>query len=466
MAYAASLEKFNETFINKSGKFTHEHQKNFKLFPFVTSSSRESIADFNQIVGGYINRIIETEPKVIEYPELIEQMKKELSIEIGKEKIFEEVIRFLFFDKNGQLVPKNLRTMIQNDCQTGDEIRLVNYLVDVLGNTVVIQELLNDAFNRLDQQSNVLEKSVFSYLKTEPSKKNREKIPYYKIIEIFEKVYEEDFSYIISSKNRTNEYLGTLLEFYYFVYTIQVCLHLEQFTKSDRNKCIPLYFALEWEKTSQSRLCYTEGWNKKIEPAIKKMYAHAVALEIINQTKGENAQLDYIDLGEMANQSKESDIALASEIRKLTDTYRKSKPICDCAEISKMHRMKITAEFTNTELKFLFDSIVCQFINSKRLGAYQKYSKYFLDFTEKFLKSRGRSGKVLNITEEKLIFLTKIVIKNEEKIRLNDVFKEFERRGVFLDNFSKEQVMKYYEKLNLIEKKSDSGDAQYVKRIL
>ena len=128
MAYAASLEKFNETFINKSGKFTHEHQKNFKLFPFVTSSSRESIADFNQIVGGYINRIIETEPKVIEYPELIEQMKKELSIEIGKEKIFEEVIRFLFFDKNGQLVPKNLRTMIQNDCQTGDEIRLVNYL--------------------------------------------------------------------------------------------------------------------------------------------------------------------------------------------------------------------------------------------------------------------------------------------------------------------------------------------------
>ena len=73
---------------------------------------------------------------------------------------------------------------------------------------------------------------------------------------------------------------------------------------------------------------------------------------------------------------------------------------------------------------------------------------------------------MLNLTEETLIFLTKVCIKDQEKMRLNDVFAEFEDRGVFLDNLSKEQVMRYYEKLNLIEKKSDSGDAQYVKRIL
>lgn len=68
--------------------------------------------------------------------------------------------------------------------------------------------------------------------------------------------------------------------------------------------------------------------------------------------------------------------------------------------------------------------------------------------------------------DNQLILYTKICIKDEEKMRLNDVFKAFEQRGVFLDELSKEQVMKYYEKLNLIEKKSDSGDAQYVKRIL
>lgn len=51
-------------------------------------------------------------------------------------------------------------------------------------------------------------------------------------------------------------------------------------------------------------------------------------------------------------------------------------------------------------------------------------------------------------------------------MRLKEVFKAFERRGIFLDDISKDQVADYYEKLNLIEKKSDSGDAKYVKRIL
>lgn len=73
---------------------------------------------------------------------------------------------------------------------------------------------------------------------------------------------------------------------------------------------------------------------------------------------------------------------------------------------------------------------------------------------------------MLNLSEKTLIFLTKICVKDLEALRLNDVFGEFERRGVFLDNLSKDQAALYFEKLNLIEKKSDSGDAKYVKRIL
>ena len=38
--------------------------------------------------------------------------------------------------------------------------------------------------------------------------------------------------------------------------------------------------------------------------------------------------------------------------------------------------------------------------------------------------------------------------------------------GIFLDNTSKEYLQEFFTKLNLIDKKSDSGDAQYVKRIL
>ena len=43
---------------------------------------------------------------------------------------------------------------------------------------------------------------------------------------------------------------------------------------------------------------------------------------------------------------------------------------------------------------------------------------------------------------------------------------EYEKRGLFFDRYSKEEIIKLLTKLNLIDKKSDSGDAQYVKPIL
>ena len=70
------------------------------------------------------------------------------------------------------------------------------------------------------------------------------------------------------------------------------------------------------------------------------------------------------------------------------------------------------------------------------------------------------------MTERDIIFLTKVSLRDEEKIRLNDLYKEYEFRGIYLDNSSKEYLQEFFTKLNLIDKKSDSGDAQYVKRIL
>ena len=121
---------------------------------------------------------------------------------------------------------------------------------------------------------------------------------------------------------------------------------------------------------------------------------------------------------------------------------------------------------TDASVKFLFDSIKSQFEKSDRYRIYNSYSSKFEMYCHKYLKSRGRSGLMLNLSEETLIFLTKLCIKNQEQMRLKDVFREMELRGVYLDNQSKEQAAIYYEKLNLIEKKSDSGDAKYVKRIL
>ena len=463
MGLSLSVEKFKTTFAVKEGKLTHHSGKKFKLFPFLANTSSEPITDLNKIVGGYINRIVRREPETVTMQEFIDTLKKDTNIEPGKETLFEEVIRHMFFDTDGRLLPINIHTLAQNPCELSSEYRVADYLVDVLGESDILKGSLNKASRKLDQQSNVLERFAVSKLKTKPMNDNTDGT-YYRIVEVFKDVYEEDFDYVLSSKNRTREYLVTLLEFYYFMYTAQTCLQLNRFMDGKRDQIIPLYFCLDWEKTSQSRRCFGEGWATMLQPAIKRAFAHAIVLEILNQTEEENGSVDYIILGDMVTESSGVDSEVASEISKLTDVYRSA--ILDCPEMLEMERKEIDEDFTAAEIKFLFDSVNCQFENTVRSRAYAAYSEKFEAFAYKFLKRRGRSGMMLNVTEELLIFLTKICIKDEEKMRLNDVFKAFECRGVFLDELSKEQVMKYYEKLNLIEKKSDSGDAQYVKRIL
>ena len=82
-----------------------------------------------------------------------------------------------------------------------------------------------------------------------------------------------------------------------------------------------------------------------------------------------------------------------------------------------------------------------------------------------FVKSRGQYGLVLNIDKKFLYLITALCIK-KDKIKLNDLFKEYERRGLFFDRYSKEKIVELLNTWNLIDKKSDSGDAQYVKSIL
>ena len=128
-------------------------------------------------------------------------------------------------------------------------------------------------------------------------------------------------------------------------------------------------------------------------------------------------------------------------------------------------------EATNTEtekaIRHLFKCVEAQFLNTERKRANQFYNEKFSEFCKyRWVKNRKKSGLVLNLTERDIIFLTKISLRNEEKIRLNDLYKEYEFRGIYLDNSSKEYLQEFFTKLNLIDKKSDSGDAQYVKRIL
>ena len=464
MSYRLSVDSFDSTFAVKEdgSKLTHFSGKRFKLFPFIANNNSAPIYDLDTIVGRYISQIERIAPEKLTVDGLTEKLKEDTSIDVGMDELFHQVIKHMFFDKEGKIRPINLRMIAQIPCEESNACKIADYLVDVLGDESVLRASIKQTSAKLDEQSNVLEQFAMSKLASKPLSQTSAP-PYQRITHAVQRKFESDFEYILGARNRTRDYLIPLLEFYYFTYTAQAIMQLNRFMAGEREHCVPLYFCLEWEKTSLNRLCYTQGWGV-LRPALSKIFAHAIVLEILNQTEGDCGPVDYIRLYEFVQTAEKEDHRIAEEIKVLTDRYRNA--ITDCPAMTELERRRVGENETAAEVHFLFDSVRTQFENTPRNRPYSSYADKFAEYSKKYLKSRGRSGMMLNLTEETLIFLTKVCIKDQEKMRLNDVFAELEARGVFLDNISKEQVMHYYEKLNLIEKKSDSGDAQYVKRIL
>lgn len=462
MGYYLSETEFQTgKMFDSNGKFVHKTGNRFKLFPFVTQPNSVPVEDLSQLIGTFLCRIERKKPVGITVEDLVKNLKSETDIEIGQDAIFYETVKQLFFDTNEQLRPFNLQMLSHVPHKEVSEEKVAEFLVDVLGDKATLKSMVENAKAKELASSNVFERLVLKYLRSENDNKADDAF-YFRVVYSLTSPFEDDFRYVLENQNRVREYLVSLLEFYFFSYTAQTCLQLDRFMEGERNQNIPLYFCLDWEKTSQSRQCFTDGW-QRLQYSVEKMFAHVVTLEILNHTESNSQVVDYIALKELLNQDSTKENKVAEKIYELTKLYRQS--ITDCSEMQELIKDD-DEDPVSASLKFLFDSIKSQFENTSRVRAYNSYANKFECFCHKFLKSRGRSGLMLSLSEETLIFLTKISIKDNEQMRLKDVFNEFEKRGVFLDDISKEQVADYYEKLNLIEKKSDSGDAKYVKRIL
>lgn len=463
MKYQFSEEQFTSgKMFDSRGKFYHKSGNRIKIFPFSTHPNSDPVLELEPLVGTYLCMLENKTAKELTASELSALLRDETEIEPGREDLFDEMVRHLFFTAKGIMRPLNLELLEQIASSEKSEIRIAEYLVDVLGEKDTLKTDIEKAAAIEQKTSNVLERLVLSKLQYEEHEDSGENLTYFRIVNSLNQPFEEDFAYILEDPKRAPEHLVSLLELYYFTYTAQACLQLNLFLDGKRDENIPLYFSVEWEKTSQSRLCFNQGW-QMLQKAIEKIFAHVIVLELLNYTVPGTPLVDYIQLSEMV-EDQAADIEIGKEIDKITEAYRNS--INDCPEMNVLDKNVTAVGATDDALHYLFDCVRTQFENTVRERPYKSYAWKFENYCHKFLKSRGRSGLMLNLTEEMLIFITKLCIKNRDQMRLKDVFKEFEKRGIFLDNMSKEQVTAYYEKLNLIEKKSDSGDAKYVKRIL
>lgn len=443
-------------------RLNHTTDKCFKLFPYKATPKTASpiVYDLGDCISEFFRSVLEISTEPVDYERLCNKLKDNIDIEDDDIEMFRDIISSLFF-KNGNFYAYNIGLYpYQTVADNKSSERIAEFLYCVLGLDNTDKENIKAAGDKYS--FNVLERMVVDSIETQNIEPKMRTEKYYQIINSIQKQFKADFAFMLSSGMTSVEDLTNVLSFYYFYYVSQTCLTLDQFGNGNREQIQPLYFALDWEKVSKNRKCCEEGWTK-LQNNISQMFSHAITLEIINQN--ESAEMfDYIDFKSIAASSDESDLKIADEIKRAESIY--VSYIGDCPQIMDIPSEK-GANRTDGAIRHLFRCINTQFAETDRKRASQFYSEKFSEFCKaRFVKNRKKSGLTLNLTERDIIFLTKLAIQHDEKIRLNDLYKEYESRGIYLDYTSKSLLQDFFTKLNLIDKKSDSGDAQYVKRIL
>jgi DNA phosphorothioation-dependent restriction protein DptG len=452
------------------GQFKHVTGKQIKLLPYITNPkpTDTETSELHSWLGlsGEIARLLSR-------LKLTSEITLDVAIagiqgRVNTEHLndLKHVIKTTAFDSAGNLLP--FHTSIFRHLPLAKSRTLRNFarlVVDVFLSTPnhldypkfsspagnVLFELINESLPELELDS-TRQTSDYIQIKTELNES-----------------FERDWSYLCQQENEVNKRLPELVKFYSFQYQIRLAERLDSLF--EKMNCRPIHFTLDWEKCSSGRTAYVAGW-KRIEPKVKRLFSHANCLELLNtiEVTGLPVPYDYLMLKDWVNKAAPDDVThYASLLEEVISFYRNGIAGMGFRweEFESKLKLRDWGHQVLDRVHYLWLMVECQFRNSDRNAAAGRYSGWAVtQMLGNYGKRRGRIGYTLALSREQLMFLTWLVIGDQTKLRLHEFWAELEKRGVAFDRPSKLLIVELFEKLNLLEKKSDSGDAQYVRRIV
>ena len=448
--YEDNLEELKKQCGN-SKIFYHKININSPILPFITDPRNQTHFDngFENIMGEFA-RI--SSNKSLNKDFSISNISNSILNNIEIEENIEDSLRiiineYLLNDNKLNILHPLLFFYIEKTegKRSNNETEIARFIRDVFFNDIKnFNELFND-----EKINNVAVKLILSNIQQLPDKITYPK--YLACLPFVVDIFREDMDFIKEKAGFLLSNVNEIFAFYYFYYCSQLILKLNQpFEKVDLNNPSIIYSLLDWEKASKSRKSITQGYNI-LKEANKFLFVNMNLLEHVNILAGTHGLL----LCQIVDLINENDINVKEFLAILKEWIK---------YYDKVHNIERYVCYDN------FNDLINLLKNELELVI--KYPQkntfsYNLNTICKkyFLKRRGQYGYALNITKDFLYLLTALCVK-EEKIKLNDLFKEYERRGLFFDRYSKEEIVNLLNTWNLIDKKSDSGDAQYVKSIL
>ncbi|MEC0313644.1 DNA phosphorothioation-dependent restriction protein DptG [Bacillus subtilis] len=444
----------------KTVRLTHAKvQSPYRIFPYSTKNNK--ISNFDAVLGNYSRSITNKGYTVFEKEELFRKIQTKVTTD-SIEKL-NVIINELFFDENNQLVLSH--PSFFNHLPEGESAeRKVGEFLSIIFSSEYITEGFQKAFEK--QPENVLLRLIYECLPDLKPEHNKSG-SYVKYMKEIVEVFEEDLLFLLKNEDLLIKSFKNLLLYYYFFYTTQVILNLDQLFKTSREQVIPVYYNLEWEKRSKTRDSFKQGW-KMISSKLPNLFSHINCTIMLNHVSGLNSYpVSYSSfkrsLQELTVEQQEK---LKEDIETWHNDYKSYIGDVNWEQMPPLPFLEGESPVLR-EVRKLQHSISYQFKVSNRSRAAEGYYEGYEELAKTyFLKKSGSLGYTLNLTQDFVIFLTRICIKDKEKLSLKELFEELQRRGIYFDRETRKQVVLLYERLNILEKKSDSGDAQYVKYIL
>lgn len=485
MSFTINENLYTSTFEKTKKGFQHSKGNHLKLFPFGSDMKHYSVSTnelkaFHGTAGKFCRNCLHlAEPPLIPNSLLTKSIVSEVDSEHKATLI--RIIEELLLDEDKNLILFNYQILPYLTAKNKNpKLDSLEEFISALLVDQEIKKILSENFT-LIESTNVFYRLVLDYFKSVVIKNDsfEEDNSYYagEIVVEIRRLFKTDLKSLIINKPMFTTNIASLIKFYYFIYIKRLSSSITPLF-DDQKGVSPFFFTLEWEKVSKSRIAVENGW-KRLENLVDPIFAHANCLELINtinfpQKDGLPDKLIYSDIFDMItgiSEEAEKDFTIA--IQTLIKRYQTAINGVNWSEFEQNYLApdgNNYKQFHSLSLIYkLFSMIRYQFETvPTRRPPYTSFSRWFKEFVKfNYVKSRGTLGATLKIDKELLLLFTELSIMSNpgEKLLISHLWLELEKRDILFDNTSKKEIVLFFEKINILEKKSDSGDAQYVKRL-
>ena len=482
-----NFEKFYNTYLQEGNNSKDEFHETINVLPFTSNPSTsnfDSSCGLKGITGEFFRKCSSHEIiPITDYKkdasgpviDLLSRKKSLLGNSLG---FFQEIMDDIMSAK-GEFVPFDasfLKYMaldtiekkgkrVESKYGNGQK-KIAEYLVSMLNGESIPQ--------RANSNNNLFSKTIRNALDAGTFYNLHRLEVSYKILPFVQKTFREDLSWLMGKEDYVLiKYIDLFLYFYacYSITQSAMMLDAENKKSADINIPEPLYFILDKEVASAKRDVVTKGWATKLpNEYLERLYGRMQALDIANTLLANNDNSVftgfYPEVLQEMNKTPFEDVK--SDCEKLLEYYKTRKlDVLNKRENRKAIDLSIFEDLTvNSYEEFLTKlEKLCRVLQATDYCS--KMRRRMIDLMQvRFLQTRrGRGHTVLTLDDEMLIFLIAMITK-EKRTKLKDIFKSFRNYGIYFDLHTCQAIEDYLSKLNLLERRSDSGEAKYVRIVL